>query len=53
VVLDDGQGHVNLMFTIGNVAVDVRTGISEPTPGDGVKDIKQIGDDIVANSKKS
>jgi hypothetical protein len=53
VVLDDGQGHVNLMFTIGNVAVDVRTGISEPTPGDGVKDIKKIGDDIVANSKKS
>ena len=53
VVLDDGQGHINLMFTIGNVAVDVRTGIAEPTPGDGVKDIKKIGDDIVANSKKS
>jgi hypothetical protein len=53
VVLDDGQGHINLMFTIGNVAVDIRTGIAEPTPGDGVKDIKTIGDDLVANSKKS
>jgi hypothetical protein len=53
VVLDDGQGHINVMFTIGNVAVDVRTGISEPAPGDGVKDIKKIADDIVANSKKS
>ena len=52
VVLDDTQGHINVMFTIGNVAVDIRTGISEPTPGDGVKDAKKLADDVVANSKK-
>jgi hypothetical protein len=52
VVLDDSQGHINVMFTIGNVAVDIRTGISEPTPGDGVKDGEKLGDDVVANSKK-
>jgi hypothetical protein len=53
VVLDDAQGHINLMFTIGNVAVDIRTGVTENAPGDGVKDIKKIGDYVVANSKKT
>jgi hypothetical protein len=51
VVLDDGQGHINVMFTIGNVAVDIRSGVAENKPGDGVKEIKQLGDDVVANSQ--
>lgn len=51
VVLDDTEGHINVMFTIGNVAVDIRTGISEPTLGDGANDAKKLGDDVVANSK--
>jgi hypothetical protein len=52
VVLDDTQGHINVMFTIGNVAVDIRIGVTENAPGDGVKDVKKIGDYVVANSKK-
>lgn len=52
VVLDDTQGHINAMFTIGNVAVDIRTGIAENAPGDGAKDIKKVADAVVANSKK-
>jgi len=53
VVLNDKQGHVNLMFTIGNVAVDIRLGVAENAPGDGVKEIKKLGDYVVANSTKS
>ena len=53
VVLDDAQGHINVMFTIGNVAVDIRIGVTENAPGDGVKDVKKIGDYVVANSKKT
>jgi len=41
------------MFTIGNVAVDIRIGVAETTPGDGVKEIKKLGDYVVANSKTS
>ena len=52
VVLDDKQGHINLMFTIGNVAVDIRIGVAETKPGDGVKEIKKLGDYVVANSTK-
>jgi hypothetical protein len=52
VVLDDTQGHINVMFTIGNVVVDIRTGVTEPAPGDGVKDIKKVAAAVVANSKK-
>jgi hypothetical protein len=52
-VLDDGQGHINTMFTINNVVVDIRTGVSEKAPGDGVKDIKKIADAVVAKSKAS
>jgi hypothetical protein len=52
VVLDDTQGHINVMFTIGNVVIDIRTGITEPTPGDGVTDIKKVAAAVVANSKK-
>ena len=52
VVLDDGMGHINLMFTIGNVAVDIRLGVTENASGDGVKAIKQLGDFVVANSTK-
>jgi len=52
VVLDDGQGHVNVMFTIKNVAVDVRTGVAENGPGTGVVDAKNVAAVIVANSKK-
>ena len=44
-VLDVAAGN-------GNVAIDVRTGVAEGTPGNGVKDIKRIADEIVANSKK-
>jgi len=51
VVLQDTQGHVNTMFTINNVAVDIRTGIAEKAPGDGVKDIKKVADAVVAKSK--
>jgi hypothetical protein len=51
VVLDDGQGHINTMFTINNVVVDLRTGVTEKAPGDGVKDIKKIADAVVAKSK--
>jgi hypothetical protein len=53
VVLDDGQGHINTMFTINNVVVDIRTGVAEKAPGDGVKDIKKIADAVVAKSKAS
>src|SRR5262249_55206654 len=53
VVLDDGQGHVNGMFTIDNVAVDLRIGVAESAPGDGVKEIKALADMITANAKKS
>jgi hypothetical protein len=53
VVLDDSQGHVNGMFTINNVAVDLRIGVSESAPGDGVKEIKALADMIQANAKKS
>jgi hypothetical protein len=52
VVLDDGQGHINTMFTINNVVVDIRTGVTEKAPGDGVKDIKKIADAVVAKSKQ-
>ena len=52
-VLDDAQGHINTMFPIGNVAVDLRTGIAEQAPGDGVKDIKKVAAVVVANSKKN
>jgi hypothetical protein len=52
-VLDDVQGHINAMFPIDNVAVDIRTGIAEQAPGDGVKDIKKVAAVVVANSKKS
>ncbi len=52
VVLDDGQGHINVMFTIGNVAVDIRTGVTETSPGTGVKDIKKVAAFVVANSKR-
>lgn len=52
VVLDDSQGHINVMFAIGNVVVDIRIGVTEQTPGDGVKEIRKLGDVVVANSKK-
>lgn len=52
VALDDNEGHINLMFTIGNVAVDIRIGVAENNPGDGVKEIKTFGDYVVANSTK-
>jgi len=52
VVLDDAMGHINLMFTIGNVAVDIRLGVTEKAPGDGATAIKKLGDVVVANSKK-
>ena len=51
-VLDDAQGHINVMYTIGNVAVDVRTGVAETTPGSGVTDAKHVADAIVTNSKE-
>jgi hypothetical protein len=51
VLLDDGQGHINAMFTINNVVVDIRTGVAEKAPGDGVKDITKIADAVVAKSK--
>jgi hypothetical protein len=53
VVLDDAQGHINVMFPIRNVAVDLRSGIAEQAPGDGVKDIKEVAAAVVANSKSS
>lgn len=52
-VLDDGQGHINVMYTIGNVVVDVRTGVSETGAGTGVTDAKNVAAAILANSKKS
>jgi hypothetical protein len=52
VILDDGQGHINTMFAINNVVVDIRTGVTEKSPGDGVRDVKRIADAVVANSKK-
>jgi hypothetical protein len=51
VLLDDGQGHINAMFTINNVVVDRWTGVTEKAPGDGVKDITKIADAVVAKSK--
>jgi hypothetical protein len=39
------------MFTIGNVAVDVRTGVAEKGAGTGVTDAKKTADAIVAKSK--
>lgn len=53
VVLDDGQGHVNAMFTINNAVADLRIGVSESQPGAGVAEVKQLANMIVANSKKS
>jgi hypothetical protein len=53
VVLDDTQGHINVMYTIGNVAVDVRTGIAENGAGSGVTDAKHVADAVLANSKKA
>ena len=53
VVLDDGQGHINTMITINNVVVDIRTGVAEKAPGDGVKDIEKIADAVVSKSKAS
>jgi hypothetical protein len=52
-VLDDGQGHINVMYTIGNVAVDVRTGVTETGAGTGVTDAKNVAAAILANSKKN
>ena len=49
-VLEDGQGHINLMFTIGNVAVDM--GVAETSPRGGRTEIWKLGDYIVANSTK-
>jgi hypothetical protein len=39
------------MFTIGNVAVDVRTGVTENGAGSGVADAKKVAAAVVANSK--
>jgi hypothetical protein len=52
-VLDDAQGHINVMYTIGNVAVDVRTGVAETGAGTGVTDAKNVAAAILANSKKN
>ena len=53
VVLDDGEGHINAMFTINNAVADLRIGVSESQPGAGVTEIKQLANMIVANSKTS
>jgi hypothetical protein len=53
IVLADTQGHVNDMFVIGNVLVDLRIGVTENSKGAGVNDIKGLQDTFLtlANSK--
>lgn len=52
-VLYSDQGLVNVMYTIGNVAVDVRTGVTETGPGSGVTDAKNVADAVAAKAKAS
>jgi len=55
ILLADTQGHVNDMFAIGNVTVDLRIGVTENTKLAGVNTIKSLQDGFlsVANAKPS
>jgi hypothetical protein len=43
-ILDDGEGHINVMFNVENVVVDIRIGVTETQPGDGVDQIEDIAE---------
>jgi hypothetical protein len=51
-VLDDAKGHVNVMYTIGNVALDLRGTVTETAPGSGQTAMKSVAAAVLANSKK-
>jgi hypothetical protein len=43
-ILDDGEGHINVMFNVENVVVDIRIGVTESQPGEGVDQAKDVAD---------
>jgi hypothetical protein len=55
ILLADTQGHVNDMFAIANVVVDLRIGVTENTKLAGVNTVKTLQDvfSSVANAKPS
>ena len=52
ILLADTQGLVNDMFPIGNVLVDLRSGVTEPTKMAGVDNMKTLQDKFVATAKR-